>query len=140
VTPLERITERVSRNGDINDSSTPRPLLTLEEFFDGNDVDGSIWCNCTPTPSPPEAYAILKAIRDRDGVADVRVEVHLFDEPEWPFSEVDYVVTDAPPEQVKSWFPRDVAPDDIQVVDGTENTDQQLVVPTGMQVVYCWWD
>jgi len=45
MTPLERITERVNRHGDVNDASTPRPLLTLAEFFEGNDVVGSIGCN-----------------------------------------------------------------------------------------------
>ncbi len=37
--PLERITQRVNRHGDVNDPATPRPLLTLAEFFEGNDVD-----------------------------------------------------------------------------------------------------
>lgn len=32
---LERITQRVHRLGDPNDLETPRPLLTLEEFFHG---------------------------------------------------------------------------------------------------------
>jgi hypothetical protein len=36
MTPLERITERVNRNGDVDNAATPRPLLTLEEFFEGN--------------------------------------------------------------------------------------------------------
>jgi hypothetical protein len=40
MTPLERVTARVSRQGDVNKLSTPRQLLTLEEFFDGNDVGG----------------------------------------------------------------------------------------------------
>lgn len=41
MTPLERVTRRVSANGDVNDLATPRPLLTLEEFFEGNDASGS---------------------------------------------------------------------------------------------------
>src|SRR5215475_10089248 len=42
MTPLERITERVTRHGDVNEPTTPRPLLTLAEFFEGNEV---ICCN-----------------------------------------------------------------------------------------------
>jgi hypothetical protein len=33
----ERLLQRI---GDINDRSRPRPLVTLDEFFDGNDDPG----------------------------------------------------------------------------------------------------
>ena len=49
MTPLERITERVSRHGDVNDPRTVRPLLTLEEFFEGNEHPAH-YCNPT-TPN-----------------------------------------------------------------------------------------
>jgi hypothetical protein len=99
MTPLERITERINRDGDVNDASTPRPLLTLEEFFDGNHVNhGSIWCNCSPPPSRSEAFAVPKRIRSRPDVADVRAEITVFDIPEWPFSEVVWVISKASPE------------------------------------------
>jgi hypothetical protein len=50
----QRITERVTRNGHPDDDGTPTLLLTLAEFFDGNDVEGSIGCNLHPIPSPGE--------------------------------------------------------------------------------------
>src|SRR5437879_4842420 len=62
MTPLIRITERVNRNGDVNDPATLRPMLTLEEFFEGNDVVGSMCANCTPTPTPREVYETLRRI------------------------------------------------------------------------------
>lgn len=33
MTPLERITQLVNINGDVNNPDTPRPLLSLEDFF-----------------------------------------------------------------------------------------------------------
>lgn len=33
MTSLGRITERVNHSGNVDDPATPRPLLTLEEFF-----------------------------------------------------------------------------------------------------------
>jgi hypothetical protein len=87
MTPLARITERISRNGDVNKLDTPRPLVTLEEFFEGNDFDGSIGCNLNPTPTAAEFYALLRAIAARPDVADVRVQITMFDVPEWPFSD-----------------------------------------------------
>ena len=62
MTPLERITERVSRLGHPDDHKTPVPLLTLAEFFEGNDHVGSICCNLSPIPQPAQVYAFLKRI------------------------------------------------------------------------------
>jgi hypothetical protein len=140
MTPLERITERIGRIGDVNKQSTPRPLLTLEEFFEGNNVDGSIWCNCVPPVSPIEAYGILKQIRSRPDVADVRVEISMFDDPRWPFSEVIYIVTSASPEQVKTWFPKAVAPDETEAGLRQGYNYELLVIPEGMLPILCWWD
>ena len=38
--PLERITQLVNINGDVNDPDTLRPLLSLEDFFSGNNIVG----------------------------------------------------------------------------------------------------
>jgi hypothetical protein len=99
MTPLERITERVSRLGHPDKGGTPRPLLTLAEFFDGNNHVGSIGCNLTPLPTPAEFYALLKKIAARSDVADIRVLITMFDDPEWPFSDTVYVMTTAAPER-----------------------------------------
>jgi hypothetical protein len=86
MTPLQRITARV--NVAYNAPGTPEPLVTLEEFFDGNESAGSICCNLTPTPEPAEVYEVLKGIRSRSDVADVRVQITMFDDPDdWPFSD-----------------------------------------------------
>lgn len=45
---LESIAKIVNCNGNPDDPATPIPLLTLEEFFEGNDIDGSICCNLDP--------------------------------------------------------------------------------------------
>src|SRR5262250_3047226 len=82
MTPLERITERVTRHGDVNEPATPRPLLTLAEFFEGNEAIGSIGCNLTPMPELSEFYEMLRRIATRPEVADVRVQVTMFDDPD----------------------------------------------------------
>jgi hypothetical protein len=140
VTPLERITSRVSRNGDVNDSATPRPLLTLAEFFEGNAVTGSIGCNLTPTPDPSDFYALLRRIAARPDVADVRVQVTMFDAPEWPFSDTIWVITSRDPEEVAGWFEEAVRPDECWQgwTDGV--SFERYQVPPGMRPVACWWD
>jgi len=44
----KRLLERINRNGDINYDIVPRPLVTLEEFFEGNKDYGSIGYNFYP--------------------------------------------------------------------------------------------
>lgn len=141
MTPLQRITERVGRAGDVNDSTTPRPLLSLEEFFEGNDCVGSIGCNLTPTPEPAEFYRLFKQIAVRDDVADVRVQVTMFDNPEeWPFSDTVWVITSAGPEEVANWFSEQVRPDDCWQ-GWTEGVNfETCPVPAGMSPIACWWD
>ena len=137
-TPLERITERVSRNGDPNDPDTPRPLLRLAEFFDGNEVVGSIGCNLPGTPAPHVLHQALKAIAERPDVVDVRVAVTAFDDPDWPFSDTVYVVTSASPTDVQSWFSEELAPDDTW--EGLDGRHEEYAVPEGYRAVCCWWD
>jgi hypothetical protein len=141
MTPLERITERVNREGDVNDASTPRPLLTLEEFFDGNDVVGCIGPNLTPVAEPSDFCDSLKDIANRENVADVRVQITEFDDPEsWPFSDVVWVITNAEPEEVKSWFDEGLRPDECWSGWTTGILFEPCLVPPGMKPVACWWD
>ena len=140
MTPLDRITERVNRRGDVNDPATPRPLLTLAEFFEGNDVIGSIGCNIIPTPKPAEFYDALKKIAARPDVAEVLVQVAMLDTPEWPFSDVIWIITSAQSNEVMQWFDESIRPDECAAGWITEIPIEHYPVPLGMQPVACWWD
>ncbi len=100
MTPLERITQLVNINGDVNNPDTPRPLLSLEDFFIDNNIHGSICCNVIPEQSPQAIYHHFLKIRERNNVSDVLVEITMFDDPDWPFSESILVITTASPEEV----------------------------------------
>jgi hypothetical protein len=140
MTPLERITERVSRHGDVNLRETIRPILTLNEFFDGNNAQGTIGCNLDPPPSPAQFHALLKAIAARPGVADVRIVVTLFDDPSWPFSDTVWVVTSAAPDEVKGWFDETVRPTECWEGWYDDRPTEPYTVPAGMRIVTCQWD
>jgi hypothetical protein len=140
MTPLDRITERVTRHGDVNDPTTPRPLLTLAEFFEGNETVGSIGCNLVPTPTPAQFYELFKHIAARVDVAAVRVQVSMFDDPEWPFSDVVWIITSASPQAVVEWFEDAVRPDDCAVGWPERVAMEPCPIPAGMQPVACVWD
>ena len=137
---LERITKRVNRNGDPDDPRTPTALLTLAEFFDGNDVVGSIGCNLIPTPTPAEMREVLEGILERPDVKDIRVQVTMFDDPEWPFSDTVWLMTSAPTSEIAGWFPDDLAPDDVWEGWQEGVSYEPYEVPEGVRPVACWWD
>ena len=137
--PLERITDRVSRNGNVNYPTCPRPLLTLAEFFEGNNVVGSIGCNLTPTPDPSKFYEILSRIAARREVGDIRIQITHFDS-EWPFSDTVWIITNAEPEEVVSWFDESVRPNDCGVGWTKGELFEPCAVPPGMKPVACCWD
>lgn len=138
--PLGRMTLRVNRNGPVDDPDAPRPLLTLPEFFDGNSVVGSIGCNLSPAPGPAAFRRVLEAIAARPEVADVRVQVSMFDDPDWPFSDTIWVLTSAHADTAAPWFPEGLRPDDVFVGWPTGDPVETCAVPPGTQPVACWRD
>ncbi|HJT97975.1 MAG TPA: hypothetical protein VJ696_06635 [Rhodanobacteraceae bacterium] len=138
---LQRITERVNRNGDPNDPATPRPLLTVAEFFDGNTDTGSIGCNLWPnTPEPAVFRALFERIAARDDVRDVRIQITDFDGPEWPFTDTVYIMTSATQDDVASWFDESVRPDEFWEGFHPDCAYEPYVVPAGVRPIACWWD
>ena len=137
---VERVTERVNRLGDVNDPGTPTPLLTIDEFFDGNDVVGSIGCNLYPEVHPQVVRAALSSLAERPEVRDVRIAVDCFDDPDWPFAERVIFATTATPSDVMGWFPEELAPSDAW--EGPEEgfTTEPYALPSGSSMVICWWD
>ncbi len=131
----------LKRIGNINADDSVLPLVSLEEFFEGNDDGGSIWCNLSSAPEPGEVYAILKCIRDRHDVLDVRVLVTQFDggDDEWPFSDTIYFLTNGAPDDVISWLGTDYAPNEVYVEEDFGRAEQ-LDCPSGMHIVAAWWD
>lgn len=140
MTPLERVTERVNRLGDPNDPETPRALLTLDEFFEGNTDAGSIGCNLPNPPEPKTFYTLFKSISQRPDVKDIRVQISDMNDMEWPFSDTVYIMTSASPEEVFTWFPEDLRPDETFSGFGVAQSHEPYQVPSGVQPVGCWWD
>jgi hypothetical protein len=88
-------------------------------------------------------YSILKQIRSRKDVADVRVAVMQMEDPEeWPSTDTIWVFTSASADEVRSWFPDRFAPDDM--VTGFENyhgsTFEHYEAPNGTKPVGAWYD
>lgn len=143
MSPLEHLIVRINRNGDINAAETPRPLITLEEFFEGNDDYGSIGYNFYPDqPAPVEFYNLFRRIRSRPDVADVRIQVSQHEvADEWPSCDTVWFITRASPAEVLGWLGERFRPD--EVLDGWSAmwmTVEPYVVPPGLRPIGVWWD
>lgn len=116
-------------------------VVSLEDFFIGNDDGGSVWCNVPNPVSPGRVFDILGGLRERDDVADVVMLVTQYDggADEWPFSDTIYIITAAATAEVLSWLDRDYVPDEYWLATKPEEL-RMLNIPTGMHAVGLWWD
>ena len=135
---------------------SPPPVVTLEDFFEGNDDRGSIGCNLLEDDNPglDEFYRVLREVRDRPDVQDVLVEIdddNAEDEDEddeneddadvcWPFSERVYVLASAAADEVGRWL-ESLHPDDVAEGPIWERPSQAFPrLHDGMKIYSALWD
>ncbi len=137
---LEKIIKRVNENGDFYEDNIPTPLLTLDEFFSGNDVIGSIGCNLLSEPHPSDFKKLFKSMVSRNDVSNIFVQITEMDDPDWPFSDTVWVVTTASVDDISKCFPDDLAPDEVWKgwIEGVKY--ESVGIPEGYNVIACWWD
>ena len=136
-----RLIQIVNAQGPI-DLQNPSPVVSLEDFFEGNQDMGSIGCNLIKHPGTQRFFEILRLIRERPDVQDVLIEINELDESDvssWPFSERVYLYTTARREEVSNWL-APLEPDEIE--EGF-NQGKPSVAPEpddGVRVLAAWWD
>jgi hypothetical protein len=118
----------------------PGPTVSLEDFFEGNDDQGSIGCNLFLHPGISKFYQTLAEIKSRSDVQDVLVEIRdLVDEHSWPFSDSVFVLTSMSVENLRKLMSKLKADEVGQFPAGSTPKDLPLL-ETGMQILGAWWD
>jgi hypothetical protein len=120
----------------------PLPLVTLEEFFVGNDDYGSIGCNLTPMLGPQFFFEKLKFARSQAGVQDVLVEVTEVEEEHtemWPFADRIYVLTNGTADDVARSTVA-LHPDAIEEGFPNGRPDCAPELMPGVKCYGVWWD
>jgi len=80
------------------------PLISLEDFFEGNNDEGSIGCNLVEHPGISTFYTVLLKIRNKPNVQDVFVEImEVEDDEYWPFSERVYILANTNSKEIEKW-------------------------------------
>jgi len=120
-----------------------RRLVSLEDFFTGNDDIASIGCNLPDHPGTRFFFQKLLEIRSKAGVDDVLVGITETseDDPDptmWPFSDRVYVVSKLPIEQIEPWF-TPLRPSSVIVE--VQHRRNEMTQAIEQQTAYCfWWD
>lgn len=118
----------------------PRPLLTLGEFFEGNQDEGSIGCDLPDVPEPREFHEVFRRLRGRPDVVDVRVQVTSWDDPgSWPFSDTVWVVTSPAPYDIQHRLGKRLYAD-LAKVGWLDDPMERIEIPDGMAPTWIWWD
>jgi hypothetical protein len=131
----------LARIGDINDVTRPRPLVTVEEFFDGNDDPASIGYNLPGPAGPQEFHRLLAGIAARPGVSDVRIEVKDLEDPDgWPSADTIWIFTTASLDTVRGWFPDHLSADEWSTADVGEHDVEPYSPPPGVRAVIAFYD
>lgn len=116
-------------------------VVSLDDFFTGNDDLGSIGCNLgDEQPAISEFYRVLKVVRSKSEVQDVLVRIYQYDDPlSWPYTDTVYIITSAPAKKVEEWV-APLKPDEIypQWMYGKPAAAPEP--ESGMTAYSVWWD
>jgi hypothetical protein len=117
------------------------PLVTVDEFFTGNDDPGSIGCNLLEHPGTATFRRVLESVLARPDVSAVAVEVtdtFADGEDAFPFySERVWVFTSLGPEAVAKLV-RELQPSTVEARSRAPRGVPRL--PRGMNAILLWWD
>lgn len=124
---------------------TPYPVISLDDFFQGNHDTGSIGANLADAhPGLETFYRVLKTVRSRHDVRDVVVEIADLNEDGiggegWPSSDRVYIITSASQGEVDSWV-RALQPDEVAEGFPANIPAGFPPISTGQKVFGVWWD
>ena len=115
-----------------------RALVTVAEFFDGNDDLGSIGCNLTDHPGMQHFRSVLESVSARDDVDEVWMQIYDLEEGEWPFSE-NVLIFGTVPESAVRQVCESLQPSEVSAMhmDWAPSRAGHLA---GRRYVNLWWD
>jgi hypothetical protein len=116
------------------------PLVSIEQFFDGNDDLASIGCNLIDHPGMDVFRDTFDAIRRRPDVEAVYAQIAEIDPGEgyWPFADTVFIVGALAVEEARRLFAR-LQPDQVDRADPSL-VPAPLAEKHGAPILVVWWD
>ena len=117
------------------------PVVSLEDFFEGNTDKGSIGCNLLPHPGIHFIYDSLIKLRNHPMVQTVLIEIFEVDEAfeNWPYSERVYVYSSLPDEEIAKMM-NPLRYDELEYGFFKGKPSSAVNPEPGMNVYAFWWD
>ena len=134
----KRLLERIQ---GLADPASPLPIVTLEQFFEGNVYDESIVDESNSTYHPQVLYSIFKRFREIDGIHNVYVEIKEIGRPDlWPIADTFWMIGTADPRQFQyDWPPEcwdnNLPCDYVTFPRKDERTTEPIEIPDGMVAI-----
>jgi hypothetical protein len=121
-------------------------LLTIDEFFDGNNDEASIAPNLVKKRPITEYYEILKALEANSKTIDAFVEikeVKIYEEghlapTEWFYTDIVYFIGDLTKDEIKK-ATEILKPDEVEY-DNENRIRTMNKKYKDKNIVYVWWD
>ncbi len=121
-------------------------LLTIDEFFDGNNDEASIAPNLNKKPDVKEYYKVLKELSQNPKIIEAFVEIKdvmiypdgKLNNNEWFYTDVIYFVGELTKEEIEE-ATKSLLPDEV-AYDAGNNIGKTWKKYENKKIVYVWWD
>lgn len=138
------LVKRLEKFLDDQECYTPSPLVSLDQFFDGNDDVGSIGCNLFEHPGIQRFRDLLSELEEHEDISKVWVIAKQHDwKPGWPHSDEVIFLTslnvDTIEEKISILEPDEVYDvySDFKAVD---LDNKAISAQDGEKFIGAWWD
>jgi hypothetical protein len=115
-----------------------RALVSVAEFFDGNDDLGSIGCNLAEHPSLAHFKNTLESIKNRNDVDEIWLQIYDLEEGEWPFSENVLIFGNVSELEIQQ-LSESLQPSEISKLN-MEWVPSRATYLAGRKYLNLWWD
>ena len=115
-------------------------VVSLEDFFDGNNVRASIGPNIhIDQPSPQEFYQKLAELKKSEKVEDILIRIQDVEDLDWPFTDTVYIISELAMEELKAKL-TDLKPDEIYEEWMYGKPINAPEIKNGFSIFSVWWD
>lgn len=134
---IRKVQDRIPKGKEI--------LITLDDYFDGNDEENCIiLANTDVNVSSKEFESFLRNIKKNDCVFDIFIRFYDYEDAIdfddiWVNSDTIFIITTASTEEVKVWF-EFYTPSSISEEIETKDFANLPSIPNGYKIISIWWD
>lgn len=116
------------------------PIVTLEQFFEGNRFLESIIGESNTSYQPETLYLIFKRLREIDGIHDILEIKEIGRADKWPVADTFWVVATADPRQFRDRWPpefyeNNLPCDYVTFPRKDDRTTESMDIPDGMVAI-----